>query len=208
MSRRRPLPPPPPPAHLRSWPDRAALLADRAGVLAYLGRRSLGPAALVVFWLLVLGVQFGWALIGGVLVALGDGTDPLGAVLTVPVLAVGLGALVTAGVFLGLKVREERVMRVLMTRWAELARDPEGDAPLRMPGRSLSWLLTSFAAGAAGLWIAFVVPATAVRGEDTYAEVAYAMGAGTLLWIAGLTGVARAVGHYRWALRLAGPAGR
>ncbi|MFJ8002015.1 hypothetical protein ACIQ7D_33740 [Streptomyces sp. NPDC096310] len=206
MSRRRPLPPPPPPAHLRSWPDRAALLADRAGVLAYLGGRSLGPAALVVFWLLVLGVQFGWALVGGVLVALADGMDPISAVLTVPLLALGLGALIPAGVFLGLSVRKERVMRGLMTRWAELDSDPEGDARLRMPGRSLSWLLTSFAAGAAGLWIAFVVPANAVRGEDTYAEVTYAMGAGTLLWIAGLTGVARAVGHYRWALRLVGPA--
>ncbi|MFJ2177316.1 hypothetical protein ACIOHE_31045 [Streptomyces sp. NPDC087851] len=207
MSRRTPLPPPPPPAHLRSWPDRAALLADRAGVLAYLGGRSLGPAALVAFWALVLGVQFGWGLVGGVLVSFANGSDdPISVMIAMPVLAVGLGALITAGVFLGLSVRKERTMRGLMSQWAALDSDPEGDARLRMAGRSLSWLLTSFAVGATGLWIAFVVPATAERGEDTYMEVAYAMGAGTVLWIAGLIGVARAVGHYRWAVRLVVPA--
>ncbi|MFC9426415.1 hypothetical protein [Streptomyces sp. NPDC056987] len=205
MSRRTPLPPPPPPEHLRSWPDRAALLADRAGVLSYLGGRSLGPVELVRFWLLVLGVQFGWFLVGQVLVSLGNGADPLGVMFAVPFLAIGLGVLVTAVVFLGLSVREERAVRGLMTRWAALDSDPEADSGLRMAGRSLSWLLTSFVAGAAGLCIAFVVPAMAERGEDTYAEVAYAMGVGTILWIAGLIGVTRAVGHYRWAVRLVAP---
>ncbi|MEV7865155.1 hypothetical protein AB0P17_03405 [Streptomyces sp. NPDC088124] len=206
MSRRTPLPPPPPPEHLRSWPDRAALLADRARALTYLGGRSLGPAALVRFWLLVVGVQFGWFLVGELLVSLADGVDPLGVVFAVPFLAIGLGVLVTAVVFLGLSVREERAMRGLMTQWAALDLDPRADAGLRMAGRSLSWLLTSFVAGATGLAIAFVVPAMAERGEDTYAEVAYGMGAGTVLWIAGLIGVVRAVGHYRWAVRLILPA--
>ncbi|MEV7088975.1 hypothetical protein AB0O07_24330 [Streptomyces sp. NPDC093085] len=206
MSRRTPLPPPPPPAHLRSWPDRAALLADRALALAHLGGRVLGPAALAAYWLLTLGVEAGWALIALVLKAFVDGTDDAMALMSLPLAGIGLATLLTAGIFLAESVGRARRVRALMAEWAALDSDPGADAGLRMPARSLSWLLTSFVAGAAGLGVALVVPATAVRGEDTYTDVAYAMVAGTVLWIAGLAGVTRAVAHYRWALRLRPPA--
>lgn len=205
MSRRGPLPPPPPPVHLRSWPGRDALLADRHGVLADLGRRSLGAGALALFWLLVAGVQLGWALIGAALTSADGGFDPIGAVLVAVLATLGLGIMLGAGIVLGILVRRQRVMRGLMVRWAELESDPAGDARFRMAGPSLWWLLTSFVACAVGLWIALVVPATAEAGEDTYMEVVYGMGAGTVFWIAGLIGGARAVEHYRWAVRLVVP---
>ena len=97
MSRRGPLPPPPPPVHLRSWPDRDALLADRHGVLADLGRRSLGAGALALFWLLVAGVQLGWALVGGALISTDGGVDPISAVLVAVLATLGLGVMLGAG---------------------------------------------------------------------------------------------------------------
>lgn len=184
------------------------MLADRAAVLSDLGGRSLGAAALVVFWLLVAGVQLGWGVVGVALTVSADGLAPFGVLIRAALGAVGLGAMVAPVIFLGLSVQRHRTTRSLMEQWAALASHRAGDARFRMAGASLAWLLTSFAAGAAGLWLALVVPAAARAGEDTYGGVTYAMGAGTLLWIAGLIGAARAVGHYRWAIRLVAPTRR
>ncbi|AXG79761.1 hypothetical protein [Streptomyces paludis] len=202
MSRRPPLPPPPPPVELRSWPGHAAMLADRAAVLSDLGRRSLGGAALAVFWLLVAGAQLGWGVVGLALTSDFAGLAPFGVLLRAALGAIGVGVMAAPVIILGLSARRQRRTRSLMDQWAALASDPAGAPRLRMAGASLSWLLTSFASGTAGLWLALVVPATARAGEDTYGAVAYAMGAGTLLWLAALTGAARAVRHYRWAIRL------
>jgi hypothetical protein len=202
MSARPALPPPPPPPHIRSWPDRAALLADRAGILGYLAKRSLGAGALVIFWLLVAGAQLGWGMIGSALVSLSGGSGMFVDAVVAFLGTVGVGFLLAAAAVLVLLVRRDQRVRELMAQWGALDSDPVADRRFRLPGLSLWWLLTSFLAGAFGLWIAFAVPAGARAGEDTYAGVAYAMGAGTILWIAALIGASRAVRHFRWALRL------
>jgi hypothetical protein len=203
MSARLPLPPPPPPPHIRSWPDRAALLADREAILGYLATRSLGTGALVAFWLLVAGAELGWGMSGSALVSLSSGSGMFAVAVVAFLGTVGAGSLLAAAAVLALLVRRERRVRRLMEQWGALDSDPEADRRFRLPGLSLWWLLTSFLAGAVGLWIAFAVPAGARAGEDTYAGVAYAVGAGTILWIAALIGGGRAVRHFRWALRLA-----
>ncbi|MFD5897878.1 MULTISPECIES: hypothetical protein [unclassified Streptomyces] len=204
MSRRAPtLPPPPPPVHIRTWPDDQALLADRAGILGWLVGRSMGFARLAQFLLLVAGVQFGWLMAGQALRALAEEVvDPLGMIMGGLLAAFGLGVMTAAGIVLGLLLRRDGAMRSLTRQWAALASDPVRDARLRLPGVSLCWLLISFLVGAFGLWLSLDTPATARQGQDTYAEVVYLMGAGTLFWIAGLIGVTKAVGHYRWAVRL------
>lgn len=188
---------------MRTWPDDRALLADRAGILGWLVQHSMGPARFTQFVLLVAGAQFGWLLVGEVLRALNEGADVFSVLLGALLAAFGLGVMVAAGIVLFLLVRRDGAMRRLIHEWAILASDPERDARLRLPGMSLCWLLVSFVAGAFGLWLALETPANARRGDDTYAEVAYVIGAGTLLWIAGLIGVTKAVAHYRWAVRLA-----
>jgi hypothetical protein len=62
---------------------------------------------------------------------------------------------------------------------------------------------------ALGLWVTFGVSTAARPGRDTYAEVAYSMGLGMILWVTGLLGVGRAAAHYRWArgVGVRGPAG-
>ncbi|MEV8423563.1 hypothetical protein [Streptomyces niveus] len=204
MSRRpSPLPPPPPPVHIRAWPDEGAMLAERATILDWLVRRGMGPTRLTQFLLLVVGVEFGWLMAGEALVVLVEvGVDVITAGLGVVLVALGLGVMTAAGIVLGLLLRQDVAMYRLTRQWAAVASDPAGDARLRLPGLSLCWLLISFVAGALGLWLSLETPASARRGEDTYMEVAYVMGAGVLLWIAGLIGVTKAVTHYRWAVRL------
>ncbi|MET4924643.1 hypothetical protein P3L51_20180 [Streptomyces sp. PSRA5] len=204
MSRRSsPLPPPPPPVHIRTWPDEQALLAERATVLGWLVGRGMGPARLAQFLLLVAGVEFGWLMAGGGLDGLaGEDIDPITLILGAVLAAFGLGVMTAAGIVLGLLLRRDVAMYRLTRQWAALTSDPVGDPRLRLPGVSLCWLLISLLVGVAGLWLSLETPATARRGEDTYMEVAYVMGAGALLWIAGLIGVTKAVTHYRWAVRL------
>ncbi|MFD4769702.1 hypothetical protein [Streptomyces niveus] len=204
MSRRpSPLPPPPPPVHIRAWPDERAMLAERATILDWLVRRGMGPTRLTQFLLLVAGVEFGWLMAGEALLVLVEvGVDVITAGLGVVLVALGLGIMTAAGIVLGLLLRQDVAMYRLTRQWAAVASDPAGDARLRLPGLSLCWLLISFVAGALGLWLSLETPASARRGDDTYVEVAYVMGAGVLLWIAGLIGVTKAVTHYRWAVRL------
>ncbi|MFD3512767.1 hypothetical protein [Streptomyces sp. NPDC058657] len=201
---RPPLPPPPPPPGIRAWPDRGALLADRARAMRELGRRTLGAPAAVSFWLYGLLLAVGWGCVGAALQAFGQGIFPevvIGGIL----LLLGIGAIVPAAILLWLGVRRDRVIRERLRAWGELGPDPAVDAGLRAPVRSLAWLLPSFVLAAVGLWISLGWAARALPGQDTYADAAYFIGMGCVLWLVGLLGIVKAVGHYRWALRGLGP---
>ncbi|MGW1507705.1 hypothetical protein [Streptomyces sp. NPDC002394] len=205
MSPRTPLPPPPPPAELRSWPDREALLADRALALGELGRRLLGVGRLTLFLVWFLLLQLGWGLIGVLLIALGAPLpDPMTTMLGIVPAALGIGILVPAVWLTVRSLRRDRTVRDRLVQWAALDRHGPTDARLLAPGLSVAWLLLSFAMCAVGLWMGFAVPAGVSR-DDGYGLVAYGMGVALILWVTGLTGLAKAVGHYRFAVRLTGP---
>ncbi|MFF7437886.1 hypothetical protein [Streptomyces sp. NPDC008122] len=205
MSPRTPLPPPPPPAELRSWPDREALLADRALALDALGRRLLGVGRLTLFLVWFLLLQLGWGLIGLLLIALGSPyPDPMTTVVMGFAAVLGIGAFVPAVWLTVRSLRRDRTVRERLAQWAALDRHPPTDARVSAPVLSVVWLLLSFAMCGVGLWMGFAVPAGVSR-DDGYGLVAYGMGVALILWITGLTGVAKAVGHYRFAVRLNGP---
>ncbi|MEU2281324.1 hypothetical protein ABZ614_04995 [Streptomyces sp. NPDC013178] len=199
------LPPPPPPPYLRTWPDRSTLLADRQRALEELHRRSLGVHRVLLLWLLALAAIIGWSLL--VLpVQQFEEKDPT-AFLLGPVFALlGLAALAPSVVAVVLAVRRDHQIRQLLDAWLALDSHPLSDARLRSPGLSLFWLLSSLAVATTGLWASFATAAGARPGRSTYAEVALGMGIGTILWLTGLIGAAKAVRHYRWALRALGPA--
>ncbi|MEU8758175.1 hypothetical protein [Streptomyces sp. NPDC048659] len=207
MSPRIPLPPPPPPVELRSWPDRRALLADREFAMGTLGRWLLGPRRLTMFLVCCGLLQLGWALIGVTLVGAAETAgneqpEYLGLLVAVFVGLLGLGVFAPA-VWLTVRgVRRDRVARERLLAWAALDRDAASDARLRLPVLSASWLVLSFALCAVGLWTAFAVPLRTDPADGGYGVVAYGMGAALLLWVTGLTGLAKAFGHYRMAVRL------
>ncbi|MFI8827408.1 hypothetical protein [Streptomyces sp. NPDC053431] len=204
------LPPPPPsPAEFRSRPDREARLAERALVLDVLGRRLLGIGRLTLFlvWLLLL--EFGWGLVGIALAAFGGGggADPLTLLFGLFCGIAGICAL-TPAVWMTVRgVLRDRVARERLVQWAVLDSDPPTDARLRAPVLSACWLLLSFALCATGLWASFAVAAHTTRDNGGYPLVVYGMGAGLGLWITGLIGLAKAVAHYRLAIRLTGRPG-
>ncbi|MFE9398119.1 hypothetical protein [Streptomyces flavidovirens] len=203
MSRRTPLPPPPPPEHLRAWPGPEAMLADRSRAMDELIARDLGPGRLVRFWLLVGGAALGWGIVGAALQSFEGPGDPLVAVFGAGFGALGLAGVVTCGIFLGMGVRRDRTVRRLLVRWAEVGRD-EGfsAAPWRVPGLSLAWLLSSLVVCGLGLWSSLGFAVRARPGSETYVDAVVFIGLGVVLWVAGLIGTAKAVGHYRWAVRV------
>ncbi|MFF9912202.1 hypothetical protein [Streptomyces sp. NPDC013457] len=204
MSPRAPLPPPPPPAEIRSWPDRAARLADRARAMAELNRHLLGGARLSVFLLWVATLQLGWGICGAGFIMLDESLDPFSGLFAFFFVALGLGAVVPAVFFLARGVRRDRLARERLVQWAALDGDRASDARLREPVLSVVWLLVSVALCGLGLWISLAVPAEATGpGSGGHGEVVYFVGAGLGLWVSGLTGVVKAVGHYRLAVRLA-----
>ncbi|MFG2840071.1 hypothetical protein ACGFZH_08655 [Streptomyces zaomyceticus] len=204
MSPRNPLPPPPPPAELQSWPDRESRLADRALALDVLGRRLLGGGRLAMFLLGFLLLELGWSLVGVLLTSVGQPVpDPLMLLTGLVTAVLGIGVLVPA-VWLTIRsLRQDRTVRERLAQWAALDHHGPTDARLRAPGLSLCWLLLSFAMCGLGLWMGFAVPAGVSR-HDGYGLVAYGMGVALILWITGLTGLAKAFGHYRLAVRLTG----
>ncbi|MGW7195375.1 hypothetical protein [Streptomyces chryseus] len=207
MPRRTPLPPPPPPEHLRAWPGPEAMRADRARALDELTARGLGPGRLVRFWLLVGGAVLGWGTVGAALRAFEGPGDPLTAVFVAAFGALGLAGVVTCWIFLGMGVRRDRTIRQLLAGWARVGRDHGfSAAPWRVPGLSLAWLLSSAVVCGLGLWSSLGFAVTARPGSDTYVDAVFFIGLGVILWVAGLIGAAKAVGHYRWAVRV-GPAG-
>ncbi|MBT2542173.1 hypothetical protein J7E99_16005 [Streptomyces sp. ISL-44] len=198
---RRDLPPPPPPAHLRAWLDENAVRADRARILHELGRRSLGIGRLLLLWAVAAVFALGWTFVAMALMAFEEG-DPLSFILGFVFVVLGVGVLVPAGFWFARGARLDRQVRGLLCAWAEAGRDPAADARVRAPGRSLTWLLTSFGLGVAGLWLTFGVALSARPGREAYGELAYYMGLGMILWITGLLGLGKAGAHYRWAVRV------
>ncbi|MCX5142304.1 hypothetical protein [Streptomyces sp. NBC_00338] len=200
MSARPALPPPPPPVEIRTWPDRGALLADRAFILGALVRMHIGPGRLGLLWTWGALGAFGWALIGTAFITFEESYDIISSIMGVVLLALGAAALVPAVVLVVVGLRRDRDIRRLLAQWGALDRDPAGDSALRLPGVSLAWLLSSFALCAFGLYACFAVPAGAVRGHDTYGLMALIMGLGFISWLIGLIGVIKAFRHRSWIL--------
>ncbi|MFF3452975.1 hypothetical protein ACFYXH_01375 [Streptomyces sp. NPDC002730] len=199
----RTLPPPPPPEEIRAWPDREALLTDRAGAMGELSRRSIRVSRLLLLWLTVAGFAAGWGLVGAALQTFTEPLDPFDVLFGAIFLGVGLAFMVPTGIVIGFGIRHDGQVRARLRQWSSLDRDPVRDARYRSPGESLCWFVPSFLLCAVGLWLCFAVPAGAKQGQETYGEVILLMGMGFILWLTGLLGIAKAVSHYRWAVRLA-----
>lgn len=201
------LPPPPPPVELRSWPDREALLADRAVALGDLSRRLLGGGRLALFltWLALL--QLGWGMVGVLLTSLSSAlSDPISMLVGLIMACLGIGVFVPAVWLTVRSVRRDRVVRERLVLWAALDRHGPTDARLRAPALSVCWMLLSAVLCGLGLFLGFAVPAgTATRSGDGYGLVAYGMGIALILWINGLIGLNKALAHYRLAVRLTAP---
>ncbi|MER7520124.1 hypothetical protein [Streptomyces sp. NPDC126499] len=215
MSPRSPMPPPPPPAEIRSWPDRAARLADRALALDALGRRLLGGGRLALFLAWFLMLQVGWGMVGMLLTSLGGAIlDPLALLVGLIAAALGIGVLVPAVWLTARSVRQDRIARERLVEWALLDRHGPTDARLRAPVRSACWMVLSAVMCGIGLWLGFAVPAhTTAEGSGSgldggYGLVAYGMGVALIFWINGLIGLTKAVSHYRLVLRVTGPVSR
>lgn len=198
------LPPPPPPAYFSGWPDRSALLADRGRALEELRRRSLGVHRVLLLWLLAVSAIIGWALLVLPLQQL-EQRDPTGFILGPLFAVLGLASLAPSVVAVVLAVRRDRHISQLLDAWLRLDSHPPTDDRLRSSGLSLFWLLSSLVVCAFGLWTSFAGVAEARPGRDAYSDVVLVMGIGFILWLTGLIGVAKAVRHYRWAVRVLGP---
>ncbi|MFF8913404.1 hypothetical protein ACF08M_08790 [Streptomyces sp. NPDC015032] len=196
------LPPPPPPVEVRTWPDREALLTDRAVVLGELARRHVSPGRLVVLWLWGALFAIGWSLVAAALITLGETYDIFSALIGVILAGMGACCAVPAIVFVVAGVLRDREIRRLLATWGELDRDPVRDARLRMPGISLVWLLMSFALCALGLYVCVAVPATDEATRGSFGLVALVVGLGMTGWIVGLVGITKALAHRRWVLRV------
>ncbi|MFI1175572.1 hypothetical protein [Streptomyces melanogenes] len=205
MSPRTPLPPPPPPVEIRAWPDRNALLVDRAGVLNDLVARQLGPGRIAAHWGWAVLLATGWAFVGTAVIAFTESLDVLSLLFGVICLVIGLGAVVPTAVAMVAGLRKDARIRQLLTQWSELDRHPATDARLRAPGLSLAWLLPGGLMCALGLFVCVTVPAAARPGHDTYGMVVLTMGLGLVCWLTGLIAVTKALAHRRWALRLVPP---
>lgn len=201
MADRPALPPPPPPVEIRTWPDRGALLADRALILGALVRMHMGPGRFALLWTWGAVGALGWALTGAAFVTFEESYDAFSALFGVIMLALGACCLVPAVILVVIGLRRDRRVRRLLTQWGALDRDPVNDAAYRLPGLSLVWLLGSFLLCACGLYACFAVPAGAVVGDDTSGLMALIMGLGFIGWLIGLIGISKAFWHRRWVLR-------
>ncbi|WP_344074996.1 hypothetical protein [Streptomyces crystallinus] len=202
MPSRTPLPPPPPPVGIRTWPDRNALLADRAAVLNDLVARQLGPARIAAHWGWAVLLATGWAFVGTALIAFTESLDVLSLLFGMICLVIGLGAVAPTAVAIAAGLRKDARTRQLLCQWAELDSDSAADIGLRAPRLSLAWLLPGGLMCAVGLFVCVTVPAGARPGDDTYGVVALGMGLGLVCWLMGLIAVNKALSHRRWALRL------
>ncbi|RPK92956.1 hypothetical protein EES46_07360 [Streptomyces sp. ADI98-10] len=179
------------------------MLADRAVVLGELVKMHVGPGRLGLLWMWGALAAIGWSLVGSGIVMfeqaldLVDFTSVIGGSAS---LVIGAAVLIPAAVFLGVGVSRDRKVRTLLTAWGALARDPERDRRLRMPGTSLAWLLLSFALGSVGLALCIIGPASARPGRETYGLVALVMGVGMVAWLTALIGAVTALAHRRWVV--------
>ncbi|WP_405795609.1 hypothetical protein [Streptomyces sp. NBC_01506] len=201
MSRRSPLPPPPPPEHVRAWPDRRALLADRARAIGELRRRGLAVAPLLLLWAYGLVAALGWAFCS---LGLGSFEERgAGYVTGVVELTLGLIFLVPAVIGIGFGVAKDRTVRGRLDAWAALGPDPENDHRLRAGARSAVWLGLSGVLCVIGF--ALAVTGVAQPSSPGVGETAYLVGTGVIALVIGALGVLRAVGHQRWAGRVLSP---
>ncbi|MEU8541729.1 hypothetical protein AB0C52_17385 [Streptomyces sp. NPDC048717] len=173
-------------------------------------RRALlggGRLALFLVWFLLL--QLGWGLIAVGLSPLIEpaGSDVITSMIGVFCAALGIGLFVPVVWLTVRSLLRDRTVRERLEAWAALDRDAPADARLRAPGLSVCWLLLSFALCATGLWVAYAVPLNTTRDSGGYPLVVYGMGAALILWVTGLTGLAKAFGYYRMAIRPTGSAG-
>ncbi|MDI3405502.1 hypothetical protein [Streptomyces cavernicola] len=206
---RLPLPPPPPPPHLRTWPDRDALLSDRADALKILHRRSLGLFQLGRLWLLALLALCGWSGVAGA-VQMGTSADgfPIDVFIAVLVAAVGLAVIAPAVLVAVLWLRRQQRIGQLRDAWLLLDSDEAADNRLRSPALSLTWMLLSFAMCGLGILSSYSAAATAA-GSAAMFQLFLGMGGGMIIWVTGLLGIHRAFRHRQWVLsRLGDGSGR
>ncbi|MBB5121585.1 hypothetical protein AF335_22705 [Streptomyces eurocidicus] len=199
------LPPPPPPAHIRTWPDRPALLADRARAIGGLVHAQLAPRRLLLLWLLTALTVLGWvfAVLGLEAVADGGTVRYLHAA---AFLALAGCAAVPSVLGIASGLRKDRRARERLRLWTSLDRDPYGDQVYRAAGLTWFWLLMSLlpAAVAAVVACAYVAEVFArPPGETAGTTYAYAVGFTAPLAAAGAQGVGKALAHRRWARGMA-----
>ncbi|MBT2384647.1 hypothetical protein [Streptomyces sp. ISL-11] len=196
----RTLPPPPPPAHLRTWPDRPAQLADRARAIHHLVHTALDPRRLLLLWLLT-----GLCMLGWVFAVLGLETVADGGVARYAYapafLVLALCAAVPSALGIRSGLKKDRLIRGRLRRWAALDRDPSGDAAFRAAGLTRFWLLMSVLPSVAavcvgGSYIAEVLtgPLPGINGST----LAYAVGLTAPLAATGAQGLAKALAHRAW----------
>ncbi|UQI43133.1 hypothetical protein M1P56_01410 [Streptomyces sp. HU2014] len=194
------LPPPPPPAHIRTWPDRPSLLADRARAIGHLVHAQLAPQRLLLLWLLTALTILGWVFAVLGLEAAADGGMVRYAHAAAFLLLAGCAAVpAVLGIASGL--REDRRARGRLRRWTALDRDPYGDQAYRAAGLTWFWLLMSLlpSAGAVVVGCAYVAEVLSwPPGEIDGSTYAYAVGCTGPLAVAGAQGVAKALAHRRW----------
>lgn len=178
------------------------MLADRAVVLGELVKMHVAPGRLGLLWMWAALAATGWSLVGSGIVFIEQGADFFSGIAGVVSLVVGAAVLIPAVVFACLGISRDREVRSLLDAWGALARDPERDRRLRMPGMSLTWLLLSFVLGAVGLALCVIGPASARPGRETYGLVALMMGVGMVAWLTALVGGVTALAHRRWVVRV------
>ncbi|MFF3751175.1 hypothetical protein ACFYYH_12030 [Streptomyces sp. NPDC002018] len=199
------LPPPPPPPHLRSWPDREALLADRAATMAALAGRRLGIGRLVLLWLTGAVAALGWASVGLAIQSFEQGG--LGQVTGLVALFLAAVLLIPAGVALGYWLERGRTVRQRLEAWAELDQDPPRDLRVRAHGRSVMWLLLSVVLCALGVWATAAAWTGAAPGPGsvTVGETVYALGLAVTALATGVLGAVQSYAHQAWSGRLLSP---
>ncbi|MFD5034061.1 hypothetical protein ACFVWX_22015 [Streptomyces sp. NPDC058220] len=205
MISRTPLPPPPPPEEIRSWPDREALLADRAAAMTVLTGRGLAIGRLLLLWLLAAVAVIGWAAVGLAIQSFEEGGLAQATGLAALVLAAVF--LVPAGVGLGFWLRGGHDVRQRLDAWAALGQDPATDVRLRAPARCVAWLLPSVLLCLLGAWGVGHGWTAAGNGPEpvTVGDAVYALGLEATVLLTGLLGIARSVAHQRWSARLLSP---
>ncbi|MFE0043139.1 hypothetical protein [Streptomyces albireticuli] len=195
-----PLPPPPPPAHIRTWPDRPALLADRARALGHLVHAQLAPGRLLLLWLLSALTALGWVFAVLGLEAAADG-GVVRYLHAAAFLALAGCAAVPSVLGLASGLRKDRRARERLRRWAALDRDPYGDRAYRAAGLTRLWLLMSLLPSAAAVIVAGAYVAEVSSrplGEIDGSTYAYAVGLTASLAFPGAQGLAKALAHRGW----------
>ncbi|MEV5507752.1 hypothetical protein [Streptomyces orinoci] len=140
--KRLPLPPPPPPPEIRAWPDRQALLADRARALREGTRVALSLRELLMVAFLACWLTLAWYLCA-------TGTrhylDQQGWRSYVPWLFLGVLFLTGAAGSAALTHRRDRQLRQLLTLWQDLDHDPASVRRWSCPLHTLAWAAGSAA---------------------------------------------------------------